>query len=96
MLAEPEQLRQLTAISTGRAGRIPAVIEEIRANLQRSGADYQLIGIDGSKIMVGATRACALFKLLRMTLEGVQVQLADRLVEFVRLITVVVAGKTRD
>lgn len=96
MLAEPEQLRQLSATATDRELRIRAIIEEIRPDLQRDGGDCQLIGIDGSRIMVSLIGACAFCKLSRVTLQGIQARLVDRLGEFVRLIPAAAAGKARD
>ncbi|MGY4315214.1 NifU family protein [Bradyrhizobium sp. JR3.5] len=96
MLAETEQLRQSSATATERELRIRSVIEEIRPDLQRDGGDCQLIGIDGSKVMVGLTGACTFCKLSRLTLEGIQARLVERLGEFIRLIPVGAAGKTPD
>ncbi|MCC8935740.1 NifU family protein [Bradyrhizobium sp. Arg62] len=88
MPAEPEQLRQSSATATNRELCIRGAIEEIRPNLQRDGGDCQLIGIDGSRIMVRLTGACTFCKLSRVTLDGIQARLVDRLGELVRLIPV--------
>ncbi|WP_342724070.1 NifU family protein [Bradyrhizobium sp. B097] len=94
MLAEPEQLRQLSATATGREIRIRAVIEGIRSYLQRDGGDRRLIGVDGC--IVSLIGACAFGQRLRGALEGIQARLVDRLGEFVRPIPVAAADKARD
>ncbi|ANW03185.1 NifU family protein [Bradyrhizobium icense] len=95
MLVEPEQLKQPPVIETNREQLIRAVIEEIRPNLQRDGGDCQLVGIEGSKIMVKLTGACVFCKLSSATLEGIQARLVERLGEFVRLIPVAGATNAR-
>ncbi|XSC42815.1 NifU family protein [Bradyrhizobium sp. RDT10] len=95
MLVEPEQLKQPPVIETDREQLIRAVIEEIRPNLQRDGGDCQLVGIEGSKIMVKLTGACVFCKLSSATLEGIQARLLERLGEFVRLIPVAGAANAR-
>ncbi|UQR64983.1 NifU family protein [Bradyrhizobium sp. C-145] len=93
MPAEPEQLRQSSSTATDRERRIRGAIEEIRPNLQRDGGDCHLIRIDGSRVMVRLTSACTLCKLSRVTLEGIQARLVDKLGELVRLIPVAAAGE---
>ncbi|OCK53893.1 NifU family protein [Bradyrhizobium sp. LMTR 3] len=95
MLVEPERLKQSLVIETDREQLIRAVIEEIRPNLQRDGGDCQLVGIEGSKIMVKLTGACVFCKLSSATLEGIQARLVERLGEFVRLIPVAGAANAR-
>ncbi|MCK1515108.1 NifU family protein [Bradyrhizobium sp. 190] len=95
MLVESKQLKQPPVTETDRAQIIRAVIEEIRPNLQRDGGDCQLVEIDGNKIMVKLTGACAFCKLSSFTLEGIQTRLVERLGEFVRLIPVAGAAKAR-
>ncbi|MGY3473355.1 NifU family protein [Bradyrhizobium ottawaense] len=94
MPAEPEQLRQSSSTATDRERRIRGAIEEIRSN--RDGGDCHLIGIDGSRGMVRLTGACTLCKLSRMTLEGIQARLVDKLGELVRLIPVAAASEAVD
>ncbi|WP_065755489.1 NifU family protein [Bradyrhizobium paxllaeri] len=95
MLVEPEQLKQAPIIESDREQLIRAVIEEIRPNLQRDGGDCQLVGTEGSKIMVKLTGACVFCKLSSVTLESIQARLVERLGEFVRLIPVAGVGNTR-
>ncbi|NOJ41520.1 NifU family protein [Bradyrhizobium australiense] len=95
MLLEPEQLKQSPVIAADREQLIRAVIEEIRPNLQRDGGDCQLVGIEGSKIMVKLTGACVFCRLSSATLEGIQARLVERLGEFVRLIPVAGATNAR-
>ncbi|MDE5458354.1 hypothetical protein GWE18_37320 [Bradyrhizobium sp. CSA112] len=64
-------------------------------NLQRDGGDCQLVGIEGSKIMVKLTGACVFCKLSSATLEGIQARLVERLGDFVRLIPVAGAANAR-
>ncbi|TCT07860.1 NifU family protein [Aquabacter spiritensis] len=71
-----------------RADIIKAVIEEIRPNLKRDGGDCELIGIEGSRVMVKLTGACVFCKLSSATLEGIQARLVEKLGELVRLIPV--------
>ncbi|MBT1517204.1 NifU family protein [Bradyrhizobium sp. SRL28] len=63
--------------------------------MQRDGGDCQLVGIEGSKIMVKLTGACIFCKLSSATLEGIQARLVERLGEFVRLIPVAGAANAR-
>ncbi|MCA6116859.1 NifU family protein [Bradyrhizobium sp. WSM 1738] len=95
MLLEPEQLKQSPVIAADREQLIRAVIEEIRPNLQRDGGDCQLVGIEGSKIMVKLTGACVFCRLSSATLEGIQARLVERLGEFVRLIPVAGVANAR-
>ncbi|WP_439360209.1 NifU family protein [Bradyrhizobium sp. DASA03007] len=96
MPAEPEQLRQSSSTATDRERRIRGALEEVRPNLQRDHGDRQLIGIDGSRIMVRLTGACTLCRVSRVRLEGIQARLVDKLGELVRLIPVAAAGEAMD
>lgn len=95
MLVETNVLGQQHTAEDARTAIIRAVIDEIRPNLKRDGGDCELVGIEGSRVMVKLTGACVFCKLSSATLEGIQAKIVERLGELVRLIPVAGAAKPR-
>ena len=96
MLVPSQQPRQSETREAERADIIRMVIEEVRPNLRRDGGDCELVAIEGNKVMVRLSGACIFCKLSGATLEGIQARMVEKLGEFVRLIPVPGAAKTRN
>jgi len=78
----------LAAAEAERLRIINEVLEEVRPTLQRDGGDCVLVKLDGKRVLVRMSGACAMCTLASLTLEGIQSRLVDRLGEFVRLVPV--------
>jgi len=88
---EPEPL-PLAAKKSGaltsvqRIRRIEAVIESIRPNLRMDGGDAELVEVDGNRVYIKMTGACAGCGMANMTIGGIQQKLMEDLGEFIRVI----------
>lgn len=88
MLVQTQETRKPEAAQEARLKLIEEVIAEIRPNLKRDGGDFELLGVEGNKIMVRLTGACVFCKLSSATLEGIQTRIVERLGELVHVVPV--------
>ncbi|QFY41845.1 Fe-S cluster assembly protein NifU [Candidatus Methylospira mobilis] len=72
--------------SVQRIRRIEAVIEAIRPNLRMDGGDAELVEVDGNRVYIKMTGACAGCGMANMTIGGIQQKLMEDLGEFIRVI----------
>lgn len=75
-----------TMTNLQRIRRIETVIESIRPQLQRDRGDIELVDVEGNKVFVNLTGACAGCQLEFQTLGGIQQRLTEELGEFIKVI----------
>jgi len=78
--------KSYTMTNIQRMRRVETVLESIRPQLQRDRGDIELVDIEGNKVYVNLTGACAGCQLEFQTLSGIQQRLIEELGEFIKVI----------